>query len=62
MHDSTDLQIMYVMLINIYFIHLYIYLSITYVIYFTINYEKFAHNCYQMNIKLKHTELFQLCT
>jgi len=53
---------MYIMLINAYFIFLYIYLSIIYVIYFTINYERFAHRCYQMNIKLKRTELFQLWT
>jgi hypothetical protein len=27
---------------------------------YIINYEKFAHSCYQMNTKLKHKELFKL--
>ena len=54
---------MYVMLINIYFICLYIptyYLFI--VIYIIIYYEKFANSCYQMNTELNHKELLQLWT
>ena len=53
--------VQYVMLINTYFILLYTYLSIIYVICLTINYEKFAHSCYQMNTKINH-KLFQLWT
>jgi hypothetical protein len=32
------------------------------IICYIINYEKFAHSCYQMNKKLKHTELLKLWT